>query len=164
MSDMIGKTDSNVNIGILAEQREKIAEALSHLLADSYMLYLKTHNYHWNVTGMNFQPLHELFEGQYTELAEAIDVIAEQIRILGHFAPGSFKAYSKITSIVEEEDVPDAKTMLKRLQEANEAVVRTAQKVLPLCDEAGDEASMDVAIERISVHSKVAWMLRSHLQ
>lgn len=158
------KGDSNINIGISDKQREEIAKALGHLLADSYMLYLKTHNYHWNVTGMNFQPLHEMFEEQYTELAEAIDVIAEQIRSIGHFAPGSFKTYSKITSIEEEEDVPDDRTMVQRLQEANEAVIRTARKALPACEEAGDEASLDLATERIRRHSKVAWMLRSHLQ
>lgn len=164
MTTTFEKSERNINIGIPEEQRAQIAKALSNLLADTYMLYLKTHNYHWNVTGMNFQPLHAMFEEQYTELAEAIDVIAEHVRILGHFAPGSFKEYSKVTTITEEEGVPDDKTMLKKLQEANEAVIRTARKVLPLCEEAGDEASMDLAVERISVHSKVAWMLRSHLQ
>lgn len=164
MSTVLEKTDKSINIGLTDEHREKIAAALNRLLADSYMLYLKTHNYHWNVTGMNFQPLHELFEEQYTELAEAIDAIAEQIRTLGHFAPGSFKEYSKMTTIREEDSVPDDKTMVKRLQEANEAVIRTARKALPACEEAGDEASLDLATERIRTHSKVAWMLRSHLQ
>ncbi|MDG5766828.1 DNA starvation/stationary phase protection protein [Balneolales bacterium ANBcel1] len=164
MDSVIEKTDANIDIGIPDEKRERIAIALSHLLADTYMLYLKTHNYHWNVTGMNFQPLHEMFEEQYTELATAIDDIAEQIRTLGHFAPGSFKEYSKLTSITEEEGVPDERTMVKRLQEANETVIRTARKALPACEDGEDEASLDIVTERLRNHSKVAWMLRSHLQ
>ncbi len=164
MDTLLNKTEKNINIGISEKQREEIAKNLGNLLADSYMLYLMTHNYHWNVTGMNFQSLHAMFEEQYTELAEAIDAIAEQIRTLGHFAPGSFKEYSKMTTIREEDSVPDDKTMVKRLQEANEAVIRTARKALPACEEAGDEASLDLATERIRTHSKVAWMLRSHLQ
>ncbi len=164
MSTVLEKTDANINIGLSDQQRETIAKALGHLLADTYMLYLKTHNYHWNVTGMNFQPLHELFEEQYTELAEAIDVIAEQIRALGHFAPGSFKEYSKLSGITEEDSVPDDRTMVQRLQESNELIIRTARKALPACEEAGDEASLDLVTERIRRHSKVAWMLRSHLQ
>ncbi len=164
MATLLDKKESNIDIGITDKQREEIARALGVLLADSYMLYLKTHNYHWNVTGMNFQPLHEMFEEQYTELAEAIDTIAEQIRSLGHFAPGSFKEFSKMTTITEEEGLPDDRTMIKRLQEANEAVIRTARKALPACEEAGDEASLDLVTERIRTHSKVAWMLRSHLE
>ncbi len=163
MSTLLDKSES-INIGITDEQRSEIAEALGHLLADSYMLYLKTHNYHWNVTGMNFQSLHAMFEEQYTGLAQAIDDIAEQIRSLGHFAPGSFKEYSKMTTITEEEGLPDDRTMVKKLQEANEAVIRTARKALPACEEAGDEATLDLVTERIRTHSKVAWMLRSHLQ
>ena len=119
MDTLLNKTEKNINIGISDKQREEIAKNLGNLLADSYMLYLMTHNYHWNVTGMNFQSLHAMFEEQYTELAEAIDAIAEQIRTLGHFAPGSFKEYSKMTTITEEDSVPDDKTMVKRLQEAN---------------------------------------------
>ncbi len=164
MATLLDKKESNIDIGITDKQREEIARALGMLLADSYMLYLKTHNYHWNVTGMNFQSLHAMFEEQYTELAEAIDTIAEQIRSLGHFAPGSFKEFSKMTKITEEEGLPDDKTMVKRLQVANEAVIRTARKALPACEEAGDEASLDLVTERIRTHSKVAWMLRSHLE
>ncbi len=164
MATLLDKKESNIDIGITDKQREEIARALGMLLADSYMLYLKTHNYHWNVTGMNFQSLHAMFEEQYTELAEAIDTIAEQIRSLGHFAPGSFKEFSKMTTITEEEGLPDDKTMVKRLQVANEAVIRTARKALPACEEAGDEASLDLVTERIRTHSKVAWMLRSHLE
>lgn len=163
MSTLLDKSE-NINIGITDEQRSEISKALGHLLADSYMLYLKTHNYHWNVTGMNFQSLHAMFEEQYTELAQAIDDIAEQIRSLGHFAPGSFKEFSKMTTVTEEEGLPDDRTMVKKLQEANEAVIRTARKALPACEEAGDEASLDLVTERIRTHSKVAWMLRSHLQ
>ncbi len=163
MSTLLDKSES-INIGITDEQRSEISKALGHLLADSYMLYLKTHNYHWNVTGMNFQSLHAMFEEQYTELAQAIDDIAEQIRSLGHFAPGSFKEFSKMTTVTEEEGLPDDRTMVKKLQEANEAVIRTARKALPACEEAGDEASLDLVTERIRTHSKVAWMLRSHLQ
>ncbi len=164
MATLLDKKESNIDIGITDKQREEIARALGMLLADSYMLYLKTHNYHWNVTGMNFQSLHAMFEEQYTELAEAIDTIAEQIRSLGHFAPGSFKEFSKMTTITEEEGLPDDKTMVKRLQVANEAVIRTARKALPACEEAGDEASLDLVTERIRTHSKVAWILRSHLE
>lgn len=164
MDSVLEKKNMNIDIGISDDQREQIATNLGRLLADSYMLYLKTHNYHWNVTGMNFQSLHAMFEEQYTELAEAIDVIAEQIRSLGHFAPGSFMEYSKLTSITEEEGVPDERTMLERLQVANETIIRTAREALPACEEAGDEASLDLVTERIRNHSKVAWMLRSHLQ
>ena len=164
MEKILSKTDHEINIGLTEEQRGEIAAAFNVLLADTYMLYLKTHNYHWNVTGMNFQALHAMFEEQYTELAGAIDEIAEQIRALGHFAPGSFKAYSKLSTIAEEEEVPDDRTMLKRLLEANETVIRTARKVITPADEAGDEASLDMATERIRTHSKVSWMLRSHLQ
>ncbi len=164
MTTVLDKKEKNVDIGITVKQREEIAKALGVLLADSYMLYLKTHNYHWNVTGMNFNSLHAMFEEQYTELAEAIDTIAEQIRSIGHFAPGSFKEFSKLTTVTEEDGLPDDKTMVKRLQEANEAVIHTARKALPACEEAGDEASLDLVTERIRTHSKVAWMLRSHLE
>ncbi len=164
MDTLLNQKDNDIDIGLTDKQREEIAKSLGVLLADSYMLYLKTHNYHWNVTGMNFQSLHAMFEEQYTELAEAIDSIAEQIRTLGHFAPGSFKEYSKLTTITEEEGLPDDKAMVKRLQESNEAVIRTARKALPACEKAGDEASLDLVTERIRTHSKVAWMLRSHLQ
>ncbi len=164
MDTVLEKTDNNIDIGISDQQRDAIAKALGPLLADTYMLYLKTHNYHWNVTGMNFQSLHAMFEEQYTELAGAIDDIAEHIRTLGHFAPGSFKEYSKLTSITEEEGLPDDRTMVERLLVANETVIRTARKALPACEEAGDEASLDLVTERLRTHSKVAWMLRSHLQ
>lgn len=159
-----GVRKMEVNIGISEEHREKIAAGLSKVLADSYLLYLKTHNYHWNVTGELFHQLHEQFEEQYTELAEAIDVIAERIRAIGFRAPGSFKEFNEITSIEEDTDQPKAKEMVKRLAKANEQVIRTAREALKPANEADDEATLDLLTERLTVHSKTAWMLRSHLE
>ncbi len=156
--------DMEINIGISETNREKIAAGLSKVLADSYMLYLKTHNYHWNVTGEHFHSLHEQFEGQYTELAAAIDEIAERIRALGHRAPGSFREYNELTTIDEDTDQPNAMEMVRRLAVDNETVLRTAREALPACEEAGDEASIDLITERLHTHSKTAWMLRSHLE
>lgn len=153
-----------VHIGIDEDKREKIANGLSKVLADSYMLYLKTHNYHWNVTGNLFHQLHEQFEQQYTELAEAIDVIAERIRALGFKAPGTFREFDKLTSVEEETDNPKAMEMVKRLAQANEQVIRTAREALGPANDAEDEATIDLLTERLSVHSKTAWMLRSHLE
>ncbi|MFN1834831.1 Dps family protein [Balneola sp. MJW-20] len=153
-----------VNIGISEEHREKIAEGLKKVLADSYLLYLKTHNYHWNVTGELFHQLHEQFEGQYNELAEAIDEIAERIRALGFRAPGSFKEFKELTSIEEDTDQPKAMEMVRRLALGNEAVIRTAREALKPANEAEDEATVDLLTERLTVHSKTAWMLRSHLE
>lgn len=151
----------DIQIGITEENRKAIAEGLSALLADSYMLYLKTHNYHWNVTGPHFHSLHQMFEEQYTELATAIDVIAERIRALGEFAPGSFKSYSKIAKVQEEDGVPEALDMVRNLLKANEQVISTARAALPACEEGSDEASLDLLTQRLQVHSKTAWMLRS---
>ena len=159
-----GKQRMETNIGISNEHRKAIAEGLSKILADSYMVYLKTHNYHWNVTGSHFHSLHEQFEEQYTELAQAIDEIAERIRSIGYRAPGSFMEFSKITSIEEDTDQPDALEMVKRLALDNETILRTARSVLPACGKADDEASIDLITERLNVHSKTAWMLRSHLE
>lgn len=159
-----GVKEMEVNIGISKEHREKIAKGLSKVLADSYLLYLKTHNYHWNVTGELFHQLHEQFEEQYTELAEAIDVIAERIRAIGFRAPGSFKEFNEITSIAEDTDQPKAMEMVKRLAKANEQVIRTAREALKPANEAEDEATIDLLTERLTVHSKTAWMLRSHLE
>ena len=156
--------EMKINIGISEEHRRKIADGLSKLLADSYMLYLKTHNYHWNVTGELFHSLHEQFEEQYTELAEAIDDIAERIRALGYRAPGTFKEFSEITSITEDTDEPKALEMVRRLAEANETILRTRRQALGPCNEADDEASIDLITERLKLHSKTAWMLRSHLE
>lgn len=153
-----------IEIGIDKEQRAAISEGLSRLLADSYMLYLKSHNYHWNVTGTLFHPLHEMFEEQYTELAGAVDEIAERIRALGSHAPGSFREFAELTSIKEEKDEPNAMEMIKRATEAHEAVIRTARAALGACEDAGDEASLDLITQRLHTHSKAAWMLRSHLE
>lgn len=167
MSDQLtlnGKETMDINIGISNKDRKEIAEGLSNLLADSYMVYLKTHNYHWNVTGSLFRSLHEMFEEQYTELAGAIDVIAERIRSIGYRAPGSFREYTKITSIEEDSDQPDALEMVRRLALDHETILRTARKILPACEKAGDEASLDLITQRLDLHSKTAWMLRSHLE
>lgn len=152
-----------IDIGISPEQRKQIAGGLSRLLADSYTLYLKTHNYHWNVTGPMFSTLHLMFEEQYTELATAVDEIAERIRALGEPAPGSYKAFAELTSIEEEDQVPDADTMIRQLVLGQEAVVRTARELFPLVDEAGDEPTADLLTQRMQVHEKTAWMLRSML-
>lgn len=154
----------DVNIGISDKNREKIARGLSKVLADSYMVYLKTHNYHWNVTGEHFHSLHEQFEQQYTELAEAVDVIAERIRSLGHRAPGSFREFDELTTIKEDTDQPKAMEMVRRLAVDNETILRTARDVFPACEEASDEATIDLLTHRLDVHSKTAWMLRSHLE
>lgn len=159
-----GVETMKVNIGISEEHREKIAAGLSKVLADSYLLYLKTHNYHWNVTGELFHQLHEQFEEQYSELAEAIDEIAERIRALGFRAPGTFKEFNEITSIKEDTDSPKALEMVKRLTEANEQVIRTAREALEPANAADDESTIDLLTERLTVHSKTAWMLRSHLE
>ncbi len=152
-----------INIGISDEQRANIAAGLARLLADSYTLYLKTHNYHWNVTGPMFNTLHLMFEGQYTELALAVDQIAERIRALGHPAPGSYRAFSQLTSITEEDDNPNAETMIQRLVEGQEAIVRTARQVFPTAEAAGDEPTADLLTQRMQIHEKNAWMLRSLL-
>ncbi|MEX0890517.1 MAG: Dps family protein [Balneolaceae bacterium] len=154
----------DVNIGIDKNDREKITKGLSRLLADSYMVYLKSHNYHWNVTGTLFHPLHEQFEEQYTELAEAIDEIAERIRALGDRAPGSFREFDKLTSIKEDTDHPDALEMVRRMTADHETILRTAREALKPCQDAGDEATIDLITHRLKVHSKSAWMLRSHLE
>lgn len=151
----------DINIGIEKEQREKIAEGLSCLLADSYTLYLKTHNFHWNVTGPMFSTLHLLFETHYTELALAVDQIAERIRALGVNAPGSYKQFAELTSIEEETGTPSAEDMIKQLIIGQETVARTARSIFPLVDAANDEPSADLLTHRMQVHEKNAWMLRS---
>ena len=152
-----------INIGIETQDREAIADGLSRLLADSYTTYLKTHNFHWNVTGPMFATLHTLFETQYTELATAVDEIAERIRALGLPAPGSYAAFSELSVIEEETGTPSAEDMIRQLVSAQEAVARTARSVMPLADEAGDEPTADLLTQRMQVHEKNAWMLRSLL-
>lgn len=154
----------NIDIGISTPQREEIAQGLSRLLADTYTLYLKTHNFHWNVTGPMFQTLHLMFETQYTELALAVDLIAERIRSLGFPAPGTYKQYAALSSIKEEEGIPKAQEMIKLLVEGQEAVVRTARSLFPIVESAHDEATADLLTQRIQLHEKTAWMLRSLLE
>ena len=142
----------------------KIAEGLSRLLADTYTLYLKTHNFHWNVTGPMFQTLHLMFETQYTELALAVDLIAERIRALGHPAPETYSEYVKLSSIPETPGVPKAKEMIGLLVEGQESVVRTARSIFPLLEAVNDEPTADLLTQRMQVHEKTAWMLRSLLE
>ncbi len=152
-----------LNTGIEESARKDIVESLSKVLADSYTLYLKTHNYHWNVKGPMFQTLHLMFETQYTELATAVDEIAERIRSLGERAPGSYSEFSKLTSIEEEEEPPKAREMIANLVTAHETLIRTARNVFPRAEKANDEATVDMMTQRIQVHEKTAWMLRSLL-
>ena len=144
----------DIDIGMPAEKRAAIAAGLSRLLADSYTLYLKTHNYHWNVRGPQFTALHVLFETHYTELALAVDQIAERIRALGHRAPGSYRDFSDLTSITEEDDEPGATEMIRRLVSGQEAVVRTARSVFPVIEQAGDEPSADLLTQRMQIHER----------
>ena len=152
-----------VNTGIDRAEREAIAAGLSRLLADSYTLYLKTHNYHWNVTGPQFNTLHQMFETQYTELAAAVDEIAERIRALGVRAPGSYTEYSQLTSIEEGDGKESAEDMIRQLAIGQETVVRTAREVFPAADAANDEPTADLLTQRMQIHEKNAWMLRSML-
>jgi starvation-inducible DNA-binding protein len=155
--------EDGINLGMADGQRRAIAEGLSRLLADTYTLYLKTHNFHWNVTGPQFNSLHLMFEGQYTELALAVDLIAERIRALGEPAPGSYSAFAKLSSISEATGVPKAEEMVRILAEDQLAVVRTARAVFPLADAANDEPTADLLTQRMQVHEKTAWMLRANL-
>ena len=156
-------SDMTINIGIEEPQRLAIAEGLSRLLADTYTLYLKTHNYHWNVTGPMFQTLHLMFETQYNELALAVDAIAERIRALGVRAPGSYSEFAALASISEDGDTPDANEMIRRLVLGQEAVIRTARSIFASVEAAGDEPTADLLTQRMQVHEKTAWMLRSLL-
>ena len=152
-----------INIGINQADRTEIADGLSRLLADSYTLYLMTHNFHWNVTGPMFNTLHTMFEGQYTELAMAVDEIAERIRALGEPAPGSYAQFGELTVISEETGTPKAEEMIRQLVEGQEAIARTARSVFPAAEKAGDEPTADLLTQRIQLHEKNAWMLRSML-
>jgi starvation-inducible DNA-binding protein len=152
-----------VDIGIDADIRKEIADGLSRLLADTYTLYLKTHYFHWNVTGPMFQTLHLMFETQYTELALAVDLIAERIRALGFPAPGSYTEYAKLSSIPETTSVPKATEMIKLLVEGQESVCRTARSIYAIADKASDEPTADLLTQRLQLHEKTAWMLRSLL-
>jgi starvation-inducible DNA-binding protein len=158
------KKVSAIDIGISAADRAKIAQGLSKLLADSYTLYLMTHNFHWNVTGPQFNTLHTMFMAQYTEQWNALDIIAERIRALGHPAPGTYKEFVKLASIKEVEGVPKATEMIRLLVNAQEATARTARELFPVVDKANDQPTADVLTQRLDVHEKTAWMLRSLLE
>jgi starvation-inducible DNA-binding protein len=153
-----------IDIGIDAEQRKAIAQGLSRLLADEYTLYLKTHNFHWNVTGPMFNTLHLMFEQHYTEAALAVDQVAERIRALGHVAPGTYKQYAALSSIEESEEIPEAMKMVALLVKGHEACARTARQVFPVAEETGDQPTCDLLTQRMQLHEKTAWMLRSLLQ
>lgn len=153
-----------INLGIDEATRKDIAAGLSRLLADTYTLYLQTHNFHWNVTGPMFSTLHLMFETQYTELALAVDLVAERIRSLGFPAPATYSEYAKLSSIKETAGVPKAEEMIKLLVEGQEAVVRTARSIFPVVDEAHDEPTADLLTQRMQLHEKNAWMLRSLLE
>jgi len=156
-------TVQDINIGIEADDRQKITTGLSRLLADSYTLYLKTHSYHWNVTGPRFRDLHMMFEEQYIELATAVDEIAERVRTLGYPAPGTFREFLELTAIEEVPGVPGAEDMVKDLVVAQEIVVRTCREILPAAQDANDESTVGLVAERMATHEKAAWMLRSLL-
>ena len=153
-----------IDIGISAGERKKIAQGLSALLADSYTLYLMTHNFHWNVTGPDFNSLHQMFMVQYTEQWNALDLIAERIRALGHPAPGTYREFVKLASIREVEGVPSSDEMIRHLVAAQEATARTARKLFPVVNAANDQPTADVLTQRLDVHEKTAWMLSSLLE
>ena len=159
-----GSRTPAIDIGISAGEREKIARGLSALLADSYTLYLMTHSLHWNVTGPMFNTLHLMFMDQYTEQWNALDLIAERIRALGHPAPGTYKEFTRLASIKEVEGVPKATDMIRRLVEAQEATARTARNLFAVVNEANDQPTADLLTQRLEVHEKTAWMLRSLLE
>lgn len=152
-----------LNIGIKIEDRKAIAHGLSKLLADTYLLYIKAHNFHWNVTGPHFKSLHELFEVHYTEMAIAVDDIAERIRALGEYAPGSYQQFAQLTTIKESTTVPSWEVMVKELVEGHEEVAKTARALLAKVGDAQDEVTQGLLGDRMSIHEKTAWMLRSVL-
>ncbi len=153
-----------IDIGIDAKHREEISGGLSHVLADTYTLYLKTHNFHWNVTGPMFQTLHLMFETHYNELALAVDLVAERIRALGFPAPGTYKQFVELSTIREDDGVPKAEEMIRRLVAGHETVARTARKAFESADAASDQPTCDLLTQRMQVHEKTAWMLRSLLE
>lgn len=154
----------NIDIGINKVEREAIVEGMRHVLADTYTLYLKTHNFHWNVTGPMFNTLHLMFEEQYNELWTAVDELAERIRSLGEFSPGTYAEFSKLTKVREADGVPKAEDMIAQLVEAHETVIRTMRGVFPAAEKGNDESTLDLLTQRLQVHEKTAWMLRSLLQ
>jgi starvation-inducible DNA-binding protein len=153
----------NIDIGIDAKNREQIATALSKVQADTYTLYLKTHNFHWNVTGPMFQTLHLMFEQQYNEVWVAVDLVAERIRALGFPAPGTYRQFAALSSIREDDGIPKAEEMIRRLVEGHETVARTARAAFKIADESNDQPTCDLLTQRMQIHEKTAWMLRSLL-
>jgi starvation-inducible DNA-binding protein len=153
-----------IDIGIDANHRKQIADGLSRVLADTYTLYLKTHNFHWNVTGRMFQTLHLMFETQYNELALAVDLVAERIRALGFPAPGTYRKFAELSAIREEDGVPEAEEMIRRLVDGHETVARTAREIFRTAEGANDQPTCDLLTQRMQVHEKTAWMLRSMLE
>lgn len=153
-----------IDIGIEPSKREEIAGGLSHVLADTYTLYLKTHNFHWNVTGPMFQTLHLMFETHYNELAFAVDLVAERIRALGFPAPGTYKQFAQLSAIKEDDGIPKAEEMIRRLVEGHETVARTARQAFRAAEAASDQPTCDLLTQRMQVHEKTAWMLRSLLE
>lgn len=156
--------EQQINIGISEQHRQQVADKLKVLLADSYTLYLQTHNFHWNITGPQFRDLHLMFEEHYTELATAVDEIAERIRTLGVFAPGTYREFSELSNIKETDSVPSSEEMVAILAKGHEQVVRTCREVLSAAQEAEDESSAALVGDRMALHEKTAWMLRSLLQ
>ena len=162
---VLASVANTIDIGISAKDRAEISEGLSRLLADTYTLYLTTHNFHWNVTGPMFNTLHVMFMGQYTELWNAVDPVAERIRSLGHHAPGSYAQFARLSSLPDApETPPKALDMVRVLVSGHEAVARTARKLFPLADKAGDEPTADLLTQRLTIHEQTAWMLRSLLE
>ena len=165
MAKYVTPNKPGINIGISDKDRLQIAKGLSHLLADTYTLYLTTHNFHWNVTGPMFNTLHQMFMAQYTELWTAVDPIAERIRSLGHFAPGSYAQFSQMASVPDAPlTPPKALEMVRILVTGHEAVARTARHLFPAADKASDEPTADLLTQRLTVHEQTAWMLRSLLE
>lgn len=160
----MAKAKSNIDIGISESDRKAIAAGMSHFLADTYSLYLMTHNFHWNVKGPMFNTLHLMFETQYNELWLAVDMIAERIRALGYPAPGTYSELAALSSIKEVKGQPKAEEMIKHLVKGHEAVIKTARKLMPVVDKASDEPGADVLTQRMQIHEKTAWMLRSLLE
>lgn len=156
-------TDYKIDIGISEQHRQDIAQGVGELLADTYTLYLKTHNFHWNVVGPKFHDLHVMFEGQYTELATAVDDVAERIRTLGFPAPGTYSQFAEMSSIKETAGIPSADEMVRILTVDNETIVRTARRILPIAQDANDESTASLIADRMVIHEKTAWMLRSLL-
>ncbi|MEY4544742.1 MAG: hypothetical protein RL685_937 [Pseudomonadota bacterium] len=155
---------TTIDIGIDADKRKELANGLSRVLADTYTLYLKTHNFHWNVTGPMFQTLHLMFEAQYNELALAVDLVAERIRALGFSAPGTYKQFAQLSAIKEDDGVPKAQDMIRVLVQGHETVARTAREIFRVAEGANDQPTCDLLTQRMQVHEKTAWMLRSLLE